>query len=93
VYLTPSAPKEAGTAFFCHRQSGLNIYPTDPSIAKVCDDDAPHWDRWELTDRVANFFNRLVLFRGERFHASQSHFGDSKENGRLFQVFFFSTAF
>ena len=47
--------------------------------------------KWELVDRVGNVFNRLILFNSKRYHMSMDYFGDSKENGRLFQVFFFNT--
>lgn len=93
VYLTPGAPAGAGTAFFRHRETGSEAYPDDPLQRQQCDRDASLWDRWAMTDRVGNRFNRLVLFRGIRFHSSTGHFGDSKENGRLFQTFFFNTAY
>jgi hypothetical protein len=47
--------------------------------------------KWELVDQVGNVFNRLVLFDANRYHMSMDYFGDSSSNGRLFQVFFFST--
>ena len=47
--------------------------------------------KWKIVDSVGNVFNRLILFNSNKFHMSQDYFGDSKENGRLFQVFFFST--
>ncbi len=47
--------------------------------------------KWEKVDQVGNIFNRLILFNSNRFHMSMDYFGDSKENGRLFQVFFFSS--
>ena len=47
--------------------------------------------KWELVDTVGNVFNRLVLFNAYRYHMSMDYFGDTKENGRLFQTFFFST--
>jgi hypothetical protein len=47
--------------------------------------------KWELADTVGNVFNRLVLFNSKRFHMSMDYFGDTKDNGRLFQVFFFTT--
>jgi hypothetical protein len=47
--------------------------------------------KWKKVDQVGNLFNRLILFNSNRFHMSMDYFGDSKENGRLFQVFFFST--
>ena len=47
--------------------------------------------KWEQVDKVGNIFNRLILFNSKRFHMSMDYFGDSKDTGRLFQVFFFST--
>ncbi|VVE88574.1 DUF6445 family protein [Pandoraea bronchicola] len=91
VYLTPDAPPQAGTAFFQHNETGFDLYPDDERQRECCDADATAWERWTMTDRIANRFNRLILFRGRRFHASQGHFGDCKENGRLFQTFFFNT--
>ena len=49
--------------------------------------------KWKLVDRIGNIFNRLILFNSNRFHMSMDYFGDKKENGRLFQVFFFSTEY
>lgn len=93
VYLTPNAPAGAGTAFFQHLRTGLDTYPDDPALRLVCDEDASVWDRWAMTDQIGNRFNRLILFRGLRFHCSIGHFGSCKESGRLFQTFFFSTAY
>lgn len=91
VYLTPHAPTTAGTAFFRHKETGHSEYPVDQFERKKCDQDASEWDRWAITDQVSNRFNRLILFRGKNFHSSQGHFGKSKEDGRLFQTFFFNT--
>ena len=93
VYLTPSAPPGAGTAFFRHNETGCDTYPADDGLRQKCDRDASAFNRWSITDQISNRFNRLILFRGQRFHCSQGHFGNSKENGRLFQTFFFNTAF
>lgn len=93
VYLTPNAPLQAGTAFFRHTETGLEVYPSEAALRKQCDQDASRRERWLTTDQVANKFNRLVLFRGKHFHCSQNHFGNTKETGRLFQTFFFNTAY
>ncbi len=93
VYLTPNAPTAAGTAFFRHNETGYDEYPDDELQRKKCEQDASLLPRWSVTDQVGNRFNRLILFRGKRFHSSQGHFGDCKENGRLFQTFFFNTAY
>ena len=35
-------------------------------------------------------YNRLVLFRTRLWHSHSENFGDTLENGRLVQLFFFS---
>lgn len=47
--------------------------------------------KWQLVDQVGNVFNRLVIFNSFNYHMSQDYFGTDKNDGRLFQVFFFST--
>ena len=46
---------------------------------------------WEEIDRVANLYNRLVLFDAHMAHGASAYFGDRLENARLFQNFFFDT--
>lgn len=49
-------------------------------------------DDWELVTGVGNVYNRLVIFKGKLWHRSiLPGFGNSKETGRLTQVFFFET--
>jgi hypothetical protein len=92
LYMTPNAPLSSGTAFYkfndgaeCQRDQDIleNKTQTDTFSQDMT--------KWQLVDRVGNVFNRLILFNSKRFHMSMDYFGDSKENGRLFQVFFFST--
>lgn len=42
----------------------------------------------QVTDIVANKFNRLVLYNGDIFHKSNQYFGETLENSRMTQVFF-----
>ena len=44
----------------------------------------------EEVDRVANIYNRLVLFDAHLAHGASAYFGDRLENARLFQNFFFN---
>lgn len=100
VYLTPDAPHSAGTAFFEHIELGLIKTPDhndeqrlEMRLDEICDrvsKDSQDYTKWRVTDTVANRFNRLVLYDSRLFHASCNYFGDSLENGRLFQVFFFT---
>jgi hypothetical protein len=92
LYLTPNAPISSGTAFYnfhdgttCKRD--MEILKNKEETDKFSQD----MTKWKKVDKVGNVFNRLILFNSNRFHMSIDYFGDSKENGRLFQVFFFST--
>lgn len=47
---------------------------------------------FELETGVGNVYNRIVIYRGDLLHKSiLPGFGNSKETGRLTQVFFFNT--
>lgn len=83
-YLTPDAPCSGGTGLFQHKQTG--------NYRKV-DSDYESYDytKWELFDRIGNRYNRMIIYRGDLFHASLDYFGDGLNNGRLFQTFFFDT--
>ena len=92
LYMTPDAPVSAGTGFYKYKdgttyESDIKILDNKAEIDAFCQD----MTRWEQVDKVGNIFNRLILFNSKRFHMSLDYFGNSKENGRLFQVFFFST--
>lgn len=85
LYLTPNAPVEAGTGIFRHKKTQIFTGP-NPNI------DAKDESQWELITTIGNVYNRLVLYNGKMFHRSIiSGFGNSKETGRLTQVFFFNT--
>ena len=88
-YLTPDAPLSAGTALYRYK---------DTKEWSRTDNTAPHLDgydytKWDMTDYVANKYNRIVLYRGNLYHASLDYFGDNHQNGRLFQTFFFDTEY
>jgi hypothetical protein len=92
VFLTPDAPLSAGTAFYRFydgtlSQEDSNCLKNQETVERFTQD----LTKWDLVDRVGNIFNRLILFNAHNYHMSMDYFGDKKENGRLFQVFFFST--
>jgi len=97
VYLTPDAPLSGGTGLFRHKRTGLSQVPKfdngdiDRNLLDEVYVDAQDLTKWDMTDRLANKFNRMVLYRGDLFHMSLDYFGTNKDNGRLFQTFFFST--
>jgi len=89
VYLTPNAPLSSGTGFFKHKSTGLMW--SDDVGKGTWNNDSQDMTKWELVSSVGNVYNRLILYQGKQFHTSLDYFGNSKENGRLFQTFFFST--
>ena len=92
LYLTPNAPVNSGTGIFRFKDGTRTVDEAEArGNKKILDEYSQDYTRWELVDKVGNVFNRLVLFNSKQYHASLDYFGTNKENGRLIQVFFFST--
>lgn len=89
VYLSPDAPADSGTLFYRFKENNVECSNGDKEVERKLNDASYNEDAWELVDCVGNKFNRCVIFKGFRSHISGKYFGDSKENGRLFQTFFF----
>lgn len=88
-YLNPDPPLSAGTALYRWKET---------KQYERTDNNAPHLDgydktKWEMADYVSNKYNRIVIYRGNLYHASVDYFGTSIETGRLFQTFFFNTEY
>ena len=90
VYLTPSAPISAGTGLFRYesgeRWAGENLEDRI-DFGNISQDKT----KWEQLDNFGNIYNRLIIFNSKHYHTSLDYFGSDVENGRLFQLFFFST--
>lgn len=98
VFLTPNAPLETGTAFYKSKYTGATEFEegnfnedTFQKTFKGLSNELNFYDstQYELMDVAANVYNRLVLFNAKRIHAATKYFGDSIENARFFQLFFF----
>jgi len=92
LYMTPNAPLSSGIAFYNFKdgttcQQDQDILKNGTEIENCRQD----MTKWQIVDKIGNVFNRLVLFNSKRFHMVLDCFGDSKENGMIFQAFFFST--
>ncbi len=87
-YLTPDAPVSSGTGLFKHKASN-----TMYNLNRELDGETQDMTKWELVDRIGNLYNRLILYRADIYHTSLDYFGNSLENGRLFQVFFLNTEY
>lgn len=91
LYLTPNAPVSGGTGFFRSKIDGSltsedGILPERNGVDIFQD-----MNYWEKVAEVGNVYNRLILFRSDQWHTSLDYFGTNNDDGRLTQVFFFST--
>jgi hypothetical protein len=104
VFLTPTAPPESGTSFYRHKkESWLMKDPAEYSgwssklqldmfhdmVMGTDHDDYLDGTKWEEVDRIGNKFNRFAMWDAKLIHSATTYFGKSKENGRLFHMFFF----
>lgn len=88
----PDAPLAGGLTLYRHRATrALGGAGLDPKTLAALDADAADPANWEAAATAGNVFNRLVLFRGDRFHKSSAYFGGDRADGRVFQVLFFNT--
>ena len=92
VYMTPDAPCDGGTNTYIHKQLKIEKESEGtPEQIKKLNEDSINYDNWCMVDSIGNKFNRCILFKGKRSHQSGKYFGTNKENGRLFQTYFFDT--
>jgi hypothetical protein len=92
LFMTPDAPLSGGTAFYQFCDGTISEEDQEYTQSKAeTDRFSQDMTKWTEVDRVGNVFNRLILFNSKNYHMSMDYFGDNKYNGRLFQVFFFST--
>jgi hypothetical protein len=92
VYLTPNPGPNSGTGFYKFRDGTLSSINDKNNLSEIrqsCYD----LTQWELVSQVDNVFNRLVLYDSRQYHQSTGYFGDNIDNGRLVQLFFFTTQF
>lgn len=103
IFLTPNAPMECGVGFYKHKETGLEGPPTDEYARELGFEDANEFEekivrrdmadlsKWDLHSFVGPVYNRLVLFRGgDLYHAPMSGLGESTDDSRITQNFFFN---
>ena len=88
IYLTPGAPPESGTRLHAHKQTGLS-HGTQPDIGNAFAGGFYDSTKFDTIAMAGNIFNRLVLMDAKNIHSAGTYFGNSKETGRLVQLFFF----
>lgn len=99
VFLTPNAPLDTGTAFFRSKFTGEYRFEDSTMLNQTYvrsftgdyNNNPNFYDSTlhEKVDEIANVYNRLVIWDAKKIHAATKYFGDSLENSRYFQLFFF----
>jgi tetratricopeptide (TPR) repeat protein len=90
LYLTPDAPPETGTSTYAKKGTDIR-HKTHPEIMQCFRAGSQNLDRtlFEPVDVLGNVYNRLVIFNAGYIHSANEYFGFTKENCRLWQMFFF----
>ncbi len=95
IFLTPNAPLDAGTATYRSKITGATRFEEQDEkyveTFKGVSAELNFYDNtsYELVDKVANVYNRLVMWDAKTIHAASNYFGDNINNARFFQLFFF----
>jgi hypothetical protein len=92
LFLTPNADTETGLGFHWCRGKIIKNY-NDIKTHKHEEYYSVHkrdMSKWIQTDSIGNIYNRLVLFKSNKFVSDLQHFGICQNTGRLIQVFYFS---
>jgi hypothetical protein len=79
-YLSPNPPANSGTILYTHKDPDY-VYG-DPS------DDSGNPEDYNVKQVLENRYNRLVVYHPNEFHKSDTYFGSSIDDSRLFAVFF-----
>ena len=102
IYLSPDAPLGTGTCTYKSKITGLfkkaseedarRLNKTRDQLDRDSFNGYNFYDKHnlELVDSVANVYNRLVIFNSHNLHSAASYYGSTKENSRLFHLFFFN---
>ena len=88
IYLTPGAPFESGTRLHIHKQTWLS-HGNEPNIGDAFAGGFFDSHKFDIVASAGNVFNRLVIMDAKHIHSAGTYFGNSKETGRLIQLFFF----
>ena len=88
VFLTPNAPTSSGTRL---HSSVFTTATTNasPEISKAFSQGFFNESLFPTIAECHNVYNRCVIFNGHHIHSAGPYFGNSKETGRLVQLFFF----
>tara|TARA_E500000305_G_C3913976_1_gene184720 strand:- start:29 stop:646 length:618 start_codon:yes stop_codon:yes gene_type:complete len=100
LYLTPKFHPTAGTKFWKHKETGWEFTPTEEEgveygikshndMFEFFNTEGKNMSRWIETDNISFKYNRLVMFNPAMWHSNGDWFGNTYDNSRLVQLFFF----
>lgn len=87
LYLTPNAPYCTGTSLYAGKNGARRA--SDPNFDDCFAGGFYDSTKFDLVDSIGNVFNRLFIFDAKNIHAASQYFGQTKEDSRLFHIFFF----
>lgn len=102
VYLTPNAPVDSGTTIYTDKTYNIsnmkelihkNTFTRSESEKIIGELSLYGSDssKWYSTTKLGNVYNRMVIYDAAYYHQASRYFGNSKDNCRLIQIFFFNT--
>lgn len=96
IYLTKNLPYDCGTSLWQHKQTGLTDAPTAQDarrlkmkladLTELLENDSKNRSKWLEIDRAGHRFNRLVAYPSGVLHSATKHYGNSMQNGRIYQT-------
>lgn len=89
IFLSPDAPPNTGTSFYRSKHTKKMHVENAAEHNIAFRHGFLDSTEFDLVDTVGNIYNRLVLFDAQLIHAASCYFGNNRNNGRLFQLFFF----
>ena len=88
IYLSPNAPIVSGTRLHKSKINGTR-HRDEPDSDGAFLGDFYDSTKFDITDSVANIYNRLLIMDAGSFHSAGPYFGNTMESARLTHLFFF----
>jgi hypothetical protein len=98
IFLSPEAPLSTGTATYKSKITNIRKIDETNYSEELYNktfsgygNELNFYDNssYELVDKIANVYNRLVLFDSKCIHAATEYYGNDIKDSRFFQLFFF----
>lgn len=90
VYLSKNPKMNSGTSFYLNKALNIRRKPSTINDISSLQKDLINLSAWSVYFKCENVFNRAIIFDGMLYHSSDGGFGNTKENARLYQTFFYN---